>query len=175
MNNPEVIRAESNYDDQLKVVTNREWEELHREIALIRREMSSLAHATGARRFDPEYYDLEHGEDRKRLEEAEMIDVYAELESKIYDFKRGSEDRIFDYMIEEQQKLPDNRTFVLRGHHVREILGISSRSAAIRHMQAVEKKYRGQIILQKLVAGNSKGAWVLFFATDEIGKIRGKV
>lgn len=144
-----------------------EYETLQIEIALLRQEISALAHATGARRFEPEYY--REDEIAERLEEAEMTDVYAEITERINTEKGDPAEMIYKALVEGQKRTP-GRTFFRKTTHIQALLGLQRRASVIKYMQIAEQMYPEQIVLDKICVGRGKGSYVIRLSDAEIKK-----
>jgi hypothetical protein len=165
-------KSDMKWEDRPITITAGMWEELQTQNDRLRREIAAILHATGVKRFDPDLFDYESGEDKKRLAEYEFTDVYALQEEA--NMTKEKADVIFEYMIEQQKLCFGLQVFLLKTKHVCEIFGTSRRETAIKYMEQTEKIYRGRVIRQHN-KGGPKGYWSMALTNDEISKIRNEI
>ena len=163
-------KSEISHDDRPIIITYGMWDDLHREIALLKQERVAFLHATGVQRFDPDFYDLEAGEDKVILAKFGYTDVYGKMNEETLNMAKEKGELIFEYMIEEQKKCPKNQVFLLKTKHVCDLFGIKSRSTAINWMEQTQKMFLNRVVL-KLMKGGMNGYWAMMLTADEIEKL----
>jgi hypothetical protein len=159
--------------NEMILITASMWENLQMDLAKLRRELNALEHASGVLRYDADIVDYEHGEDKKLLAEHGFKDVYKEIEERVFGSTEEKPIRIYEYMKEEQKKLPDKRVFLLTTKHVKNLFGTESGTSAIDWMENTSKMYVGKVIKMKENTG-PHGRWIMFLTDDEIRNIRGE-
>ena len=172
MTSETAAKSMSNHGEMI-LVTAEMWENLQLSIAEMRRELAAIKHASGIKRYDPEIVDYEHGEEKELLAEHGFKDVYKEIEERVFGSTEEKPIQIYEYMKEEQKKLPLNQVFVLTVNHVKKLCGTGSRTSAISWMTNTSKMYPGKAIKMKENTGPN-GKWIMILSNDEITKIRGK-
>lgn len=156
--------------DKTIVVTAGMWDDVLLEIAHLKKERDAILHATGVKRFDPEIYNLEKGEDREILNHYGYTDVFSEAEEKSSMMTKEKADLIYEHMIEQQKLCPPNQFFVLKTKDVLDLFGTKNKSRAIDWMEKTAKMYPGRVIRQK-VKGGPNGYWIMTLSASEIKEL----
>ncbi len=146
------------------------WEKVQDDIAILNKELGAALHATGVRRYSPDLYNLENGEDKEILESLGFVDIYRLEKEQQDNLSKNKAEQIFEYLIQEQKKCSNGRIFPLKTKDVCDLFGIKSRSLAIDWMERTKKMFSEKVVMQRM-KGGSNGYWIMTLTDDEISKL----